>query len=129
MPVTTQYIKKTFARNLRKEATDEEKKVWGVLRNRKLLNLKFRRQYVIEGFVVDFYCYELNLAIEIDGKVHDKQKDYDMLRQRLIEEKGVSFIRITNEEINKNIEFLFAKIKEAKTPLSRHIESKDKIKH
>jgi very-short-patch-repair endonuclease len=109
------YIKKTFARSLRKEATVEEKKVWEVLRNRKLQNLKFRRQHVIEGFVVDFYCREIHLAIEIDGKVHDKQKDYDMHRQRLIEERGVNFIRITNEEINKDIEFILAKINRAKS--------------
>jgi very-short-patch-repair endonuclease len=72
--------KKTFARNLRKEATSEEKKVWNALRNRKVLNLKFRRQHVIEGFVVDFYCHELRLAIEIDGKIHKRQKEYDELR-------------------------------------------------
>ncbi len=112
------YIKKTFARNLRKEATAEEEKVWDVLRNRNFLNLKFRRQHVIKGFVVDFFCHDLNLAIEIDGKVHDKQKDYDLIRQKLLEERGVRFIRITNEEINRNIEVLFAKIKEMKTPLS-----------
>ncbi len=70
-------IKKTFARNLRYEATPEEYKVWNVLRNRKFLNCKFRRQHVIDGFVVDFYCKELRLAIEVDGKIHDRQKDHD----------------------------------------------------
>ncbi len=107
-----QYIKKEFARNLRQESTPEEKKVWNALRNRKYNNYKFRRQHVIEGFVVDFYCQKLNLAIEIDGKIHERQKDYDQLRQQLIEEKGIKFIRITNEEVNKDINILFSKLGE-----------------
>ncbi|MBN2402192.1 MAG: DUF559 domain-containing protein [Spirochaetes bacterium] len=83
-----------------------------MLRNRKFLNYKFRRQHVIEGFVVDFYCQKLRLAIEIDGKVHDRQKEYDEIRQQLIEERGIKFIRITNEEVNKDINILFSKISE-----------------
>jgi len=90
-------IKKQFARLLRHESTEEEKIVWKMLRNRKYRNFKFRRQHVIDGFVVDFYCHELSLVIEIDGKIHDKQKDYDKLRQSLIETKGFRFIRITNK--------------------------------
>ena len=104
------YNKTVLARSLRKESTVEEQKVWKFLRNRKFHNLKFRRQHVISGFVVDFYCDELKLAIEIDGKVHEKQKEYDECRQMLIELKGISFIRITNEEINNNIELLLDKI-------------------
>ena len=84
------YKKKLFARELRKESTKEEKKVWEILRDRRFLNLKFRRQHDIEGFIVDFYCHDLRLAIEIDGKVHDRQIDYDNLRQNLIEEKGLT---------------------------------------
>ena len=97
------YIKETFARNLRQESTSEENKVWKVLRNGKYLNYKFRRQHEIEGFVVDFYCHELQLAVEIDGKVHERQREYDELRQRLIEERGIEYIRVTNEEINSDI--------------------------
>jgi very-short-patch-repair endonuclease len=105
-----QNIKKAFSRNLRHESTPEEKKIWDALRNRKFHNYKFRRQHVIEGFVVDFYCQKLRLAVEVDGKIHERQKEYDELRQRLIEEKGIKFIRITNEEINKDIEIHFSKI-------------------
>ena len=72
------YKKKLFARELRKESTPAEKIVWEHLRNRKFNNLKFRRQHVIHGFVIDFYCHELSLALEIDGDVHLKQKDYDL---------------------------------------------------
>jgi len=107
------YIKKTFARNLRSEQTPEEKKIWNALRNRKFLNCKFRRQHVIKGFVLDFYCKSLRLAIEVDGKIHERQKEYDELRQRLIEEEGIKFVRIANEEVNRDINILFKKIKEA----------------
>ena len=97
---------------LRKESTDEEKMVWNELRNRKYRNLKFRRQHVIEGFVVDFFCHELNLAIEIDGRIHDKQKQYDDLRQTIIESEGIHFIRVSNEQLRKDKRIIFEKIDE-----------------
>lgn len=105
-------IKRDFARNLRKEQTSTEKIVWKLLRNRRYLEQKFRRQHVIEGFVVDFFCREHDLAIEIDGGIHKKRKDYDEIRQFLIESKGIKFIRITNEEIRRNPHLLYAKIKQ-----------------
>lgn len=107
-----EYIKKVFARELRKEQTPEEAIVWEQLRNRKFMDLKFRRQHVIEGFVVDFYCHQLRLAIEIDGAVHNKQKDYDALRQMLIESKDIRFIRVTNDEVHQDINILLKRIKE-----------------
>ncbi len=106
-----EYIKKEFARNLRREQTPEEAIVWMHLRNRKFMDLKFRRQHVIEGFVVDFYCYKLRLAVEIDGPVHKSQKEYDELRQILIENKGIRFIRVSNDEVNRNINILLERIK------------------
>lgn len=105
-------IKKDFARSLRRESTPEEKIVWEALRNRKFMGLKFRRQHVLKGFVVDFYCHSLNLAIEIDGKIHERQLDYDLIRQNLIEEKGITFIRLTNYDVNHNIEKLYNGIKD-----------------
>lgn len=78
------------------------------------MGLKFRRQHVIEGFVVDFYCYEHRLAIEVDGGIHEKRmkKEYDGLRQAEIESKGIRFIRITNKEIEENESTLFDRINE-----------------
>ena len=104
------YLKKLFARQLRKDPTQQEEKVWRYLKNKKVLGLKFRRQHVIEGFVVDFFCRELNLAIEVDGKIHDRQKEYDLARQRIIESKDVRFIRISNEDIENGIDNLLTKI-------------------
>ena len=106
-------LKKIFARQLRKEPTKAEKIVWELLRNRKFMNLKFRRQYVIEGFLLDFYCHELRLGIEIDGSVHLRRKDYDRLRQEVIESENVKVIRITNKEIAENKRSILGKIKEA----------------
>jgi very-short-patch-repair endonuclease len=105
-------IKKDFARQLRKGQTLTEAKVWAVLKNRKCLGLKFRRQHVIEGFVVDFYCTEKRLAIEIDGGIHNKRKDYDRLRQAEIEAKSIKVIRIGNDELTSE-KVLVNKIKKA----------------
>ena len=112
------YIKKIFSRYLRKKSTSEERKVWEVLRNRRFLNLKFRRQHDLEGFIVDFYCNDLKLAVEINGKIHERQKDYDEIRQALIEEKGIKFIRVTNKEINADVNILLEKIQGCKHPPS-----------
>ena len=109
-------IKKQFARTLRKSQTSAEEKVWELLRDRRLFGLKFRRQHVVEGFVVDFYCPEHKLAIEIDGEVHDRQKEYDDLRQQEIESKFNTVIRVRNEELSRNCAALIKKIKEVIQP-------------
>lgn len=81
------------------------------------MGLKFRRQHVIEGFVVDFYCDEHKLAIEIDGGIHDKimHRDYDEARQAELESKGITFIRIANKDIEKDESVIFNRIKDAIT--------------
>lgn len=101
-----------FAKELRKRQTEAEEIVWKEIRNRKFLGLRFKRQFIVEGFIVDFYCDEFALAIEIDGKIHEKQKEYDEWRQKIIESNNVSFIRVKNEEVFQNIGILFDKIKE-----------------
>jgi very-short-patch-repair endonuclease len=105
-------IKKIFSRQLRKVQTNCEEKVWRLLRNRKFMNLKFRRQHVIEGFVVDFFCREKNLAIEIDGEIHKKRKKYDEIRQQIIESKGILMLRVANEEIKRDETIILKKIRE-----------------
>ena len=107
--------KRNFSKELRKSATPPEQIVWELLRDRKFLGLKFRRQHILLGFVVDFYCPELKLALEIDGKIHEQQKAYDAIRQGLIEDEGVRFIRITTAEMrNSSATALLEKIKEFK---------------
>lgn len=99
-------------RALRKDQTYCEKIVWVFLRDRRTLGYKFRRQYSVDQFVIDFYSPELKLAVEIDGEVHNipKQKDHDEKRQEKLEQYGITFIRITNEELLGNPNKAFDKI-------------------
>ncbi len=68
--------------------------------------MKFRRQHSIGGFIVDFYCPEKRLAIELDGDVHEekKQATYDKARQKTIEALGIKVLRFTNEDVIQNVE-------------------------
>ena len=100
-------------RLLRQEQTASEKLVWYYLRNRRLKKCKFRRQYSIDQFVIDFYSPELKLAIEVDGDIHLQQKEYDSERQKFLESFGIKFIRITNYELLGNPNKAFEKIEQA----------------
>ena len=101
-------------RQLRKDQTFCEKIVWIYLRDRKTLGYKFRRQYSIDQFVIDFYCPELKLAVEIDGNMHDQpdQKEYDIKRQEYLEKFGITFVRITNDELLGNPNLAFDRIED-----------------
>jgi len=87
--------------------------LWSKLKN-KQLGYKFRRQYSVEGFVIDFYCTELKLAIEADGDSHyiEGGQERDMERQKIIESYGITFLRFTNNEIYENLDGVLVKIKE-----------------
>jgi very-short-patch-repair endonuclease len=102
-------------RQLRKDQTYCEKIVWLYLRDRKTLGYKFRRQYSVDKYVIDFYCPELKLAVEIDGSIHDQpdQKEYDARRQEHIEKFAIIFVRITNEELLGNPNMAFKRIEDA----------------
>lgn len=93
-------------RMLRKLSPQPEVILWTKLRGKQLTNLKFRRQYSIDNFIVDFYCPKLKFAIEIDGNSHfrSKMKEKDVWRQSLIEQYGIRFLRFNNKEIMENID-------------------------
>ena len=95
--------KKERARELRREMTPEEKILWHYLRGRNMSGFKFRRQQVIDGFIADYYCHEIGLILEIDGGIHETQKDYDTERDRIIQSRGLNVYRITNGDIRKNL--------------------------
>lgn len=99
---------------LRKQQTFTEKILWIHLRKHQALGYKFRRQYSVDHFVIDFYCPELKLAVELDGDVHDlpEQKEYDEARQKYLEEFGIKFIRIKNDEFLSNPNKAFSKIEQ-----------------
>lgn len=92
-----------LARHFRKNPTEKEDVVWELLRNRNIKNLKWRRQQVIDGFVADFYCAELNAVLEIDGSVHDSDeaKAYDEYRASVFESRGIKTYRLKNEDCDQ----------------------------
>ena len=92
------------ARDLRARQTEAESLLWYVLRARRLCGLKFRRQYPIAPFVVDFACIEKKLVIEIDGGYHDYVYEKDDSRQRKIEAEGWDVIRFSNEDVLADVE-------------------------
>lgn len=109
---------KELSRELRKNQTSSEAILWKFLRNRKLKGFKFLRQHPIvygsinknEFFIVDFYCAEKKLIIELDGKIHLKQKEYDKFRTDILEELKYKILRFKNEELNQ-IEKVLCQIK------------------
>jgi very-short-patch-repair endonuclease len=105
---------KDTRRKLRKEQTYAEKTAWMVLRDRNSFGCKFRRQYSVDRYIIDFYSPELKLAIELDGGIHNEpeQKRYDVERQKYLEAIGITFLRFTNEEFVDNGDYAENKIKE-----------------
>ncbi len=91
------------ARNLRQRQTPSETVIWQSIRNKKLDGRKFRRQVPIGAFVVDFYCAAERLVVEVDGPVHDNQQEADRLRQELLEQLGIRFVRLKNDEIEHDL--------------------------
>ncbi|MBN1579453.1 MAG: endonuclease domain-containing protein [Anaerolineae bacterium] len=89
------------ARQLRQPQTPAERVLWQRLRNRQLGGYKFRRQHPIGRFIVDFYCAECHLAVEIDGDSHLDQVEYDAERTARLEARGYHVIRFTNREVHQ----------------------------
>jgi very-short-patch-repair endonuclease len=90
---------KDLARKLRKNSTDAEQKLWQFLRNRQISGYKFRRQVVIEPYIVDFVCFEKKLVVELDGGQHLLQKNEDKLREEYFKKKGYSILRFWNDGV------------------------------
>ncbi len=99
-------------RELRNNPTKAEDILWDYLRNKKL-GVKFRRQHSIGGYILDFYCIEKKLVIEVDGEIHNKSenKEYDEIRDRFFVDMGFTVLRFTNQEVENNIDLVMEKIK------------------
>jgi len=106
-------------RNLRKNSTTAELIFWNAVRNRKICGRKFYRQhpirFEIDGqkrfFIADFYNSEQNLVIEIDGSIHEKQKNYDELRTHIMNKMGIKVIRFKNEDIVYRLDKVLSNLK------------------
>lgn len=92
------------ARQLRALAVPPEQLLWSVLRGRRLAGLKFRRQESIGPYIVDFCCRELRLIVELDGMSHDESVQRDDVRQRWLREQGYRVFRVTNWDVNEDLE-------------------------
>lgn len=100
-------------RLLRKNMPPAEVILWSKIKGKQLKGYKFRRQYSVGRFVIDFYCPEIKLAIEVDGESHytdDEIKQYDQDRQAFIESFGIRFVRFTNTEIYNNLDGVLQKL-------------------
>lgn len=112
--VTGQYIdpsKAKRAQELRRQMTQEEEILWEQLRANRLEGCHFRRQQIINGFIVDFYCHAASLVIEVDGKIHDNQIESDTQRDQILKAKNLKVLRIKNADIHTNLDTVLKTIK------------------
>ena len=90
-----------FARTMRTNATDAEYLMWQILRNKQFMHLKFRRQHMIKPYIVDFYCHEIGLVVELDGGQHNTNdgKEYDAERTKFLEALGLKVVQYWNHDV------------------------------
>ena len=114
--------KTIIARNLRKNATIQERRLWNLLKNRQFHNLKFKRQQPIGDYIVDFICKVAKIIIEIDGGQHNEPEniEYDKTRTEYLNTLGYKVIRFWNNEIYENIEGVVLRLKEEINPHQEH---------
>jgi very-short-patch-repair endonuclease len=98
------------ARLLRESMTRSEEILWEKLNKKQISGLRFRRQHPIDIFIADFYCHKAKLVIEIDGEIHNNQKDYDIGRSAEMEKYDIKVIRFTNYEVDFEIKEVLSTI-------------------
>ena len=103
-------LTRIHARELRHGQTPIEERLWRELRSRQLVGMKFRRQHPIGSFIVDFYCADKRLVVEIDGDSHADQIAYDKRRTKWLEDHGYRVIRFTNREVLNQLSAVLEKI-------------------
>src|SRR3989344_7360502 len=112
-------ILKDRRRELRQDNTKSEDLLWQKIRNRKLSGLKFRRQYSTGSYILDFFCPEIRLAIELDGEQHKDAVEYDKERELFLKDKDIHTIRFWNNEVVEDIARVL-KIVEESGRLNQH---------
>lgn len=100
------------AKELRREMTPAEKILWKEVRANKLNGLHFRRQQIVHGYFADFYCHQHELIVEVDGGIHELQREYDAEREEYLKSLGFRIIRFTNNEVIKNLKGVLQRIVE-----------------
>jgi very-short-patch-repair endonuclease len=95
---------------LRRNMTPAEQLLWDKLKGKQILGVRFRRQHPISTYIVDFYCHAAKLVIELDGKIHLAKRESDRKRTNEIEALGIQIIRFDNEDVEKDLDAVVAKI-------------------
>ena len=98
------------AKELRCEMTPAEKLLWQEVRAKKL-GVRFRRQQIIAGFIVDFYCHKAALVVEVDGDIHDLQQEEDARREKVLREMGLTIVRFRNEDVIQDLPTVVVRIR------------------
>lgn len=106
-------VKAQRAKELQRAMTREEAMLWSALRANRLGGLHFRRQQIVAGFILDFYCHAAGLAVEVDGGVHQLQDEYDAQRDAVLAAHGIRVMRIPNEEVRSDFATVLSRIAEA----------------
>lgn len=108
------------AREMRKNPTEAEKKLWNKLQKFRKKGFIFRRQHPIDIFIADFYCHKLKIIIEVDGEIHEKEdaKDYDDGRSAELENYGMKILRFKNSEVLTNLENVLLVINDSISKIS-----------
>ena len=101
------------ARQMRRQPTRSESLLWSALRNRGLAGRKFRRQHAVGRFILDFYCHDERLAVEVDGALHETQRQADSERQQILESMGIRFLRLPAALIESDLAEALAMIERA----------------
>ncbi|MCP4135417.1 MAG: endonuclease domain-containing protein [bacterium] len=101
-----------LARDMRKNPTPAEKKLWEALKEGQIEGYKFRSQHPIFRYILDFYCDERSLAIEVDGPIHDNTIEYDQEKDKFIAALGIRTIRFKNKEVENDIDMVINKIRQ-----------------
>jgi very-short-patch-repair endonuclease len=91
------------ARQLRRPLTPMEARLWAVLRNRSACGWKFRRQHPVGRFILDFYCAEAGLVVEVDGVTHEGREAYDAERTAWLAQEGYTVLRVTNQQVREDV--------------------------
>ena len=111
-----------YSKNLRQGGTPAEQIMWDNLRNRKIDNLKFRRQHPIGKYIADFYCHQKMLVIELDGSIHElkQNKDYDRSRDEHLKKLDVTVLRFRNEEVLNDVSTVLKRIRQSAKEIIVH---------
>jgi very-short-patch-repair endonuclease len=109
-------VKQERARDLRRTMTPAESRLWQELRAHRLDEMHWRRQQVIAGFIVDFYCSAARLVIEVDGPIHAAQAEFDAARDQALAAHHLRILRFTNREVTDDLDHVLMAIREAGSP-------------